>query len=363
MATPGQISANRRNAQRSTGPSPASRERTRLNALKHGLRAELPEAEAELSPEFQERRRMLAAEHRPVGDAANWALDQAAASSLRIDRCGRAFEEAVAATQARAEVAWEQDRALEAAKVASRLPRDPAVAARQLRTTYDGVILLIEGWFALDSALEAGDWDEAQRSRALDLLGVDPANRVGRSMVDPLDGSDPIEHRKNLVAEEVGRLEQLRDEAMAPLDELERERVVSGSGAMLCKEARLILRYEKDAWRRHRESLKALKAPNEANPGPNPLPKPIAIPAPRPVPKSPPPPRPGRTFEEERQSVLAEASPYVELAKQFRELGLIPTAPSADDEDGWLDALEARIDAMPGRPSDYPAISAGLQAG
>jgi hypothetical protein len=43
MATPRQIEANRRNAQKSTGPrTEAGRARSRLNALKHGLSRTLP---------------------------------------------------------------------------------------------------------------------------------------------------------------------------------------------------------------------------------------------------------------------------------------------------------------------------------
>ena len=42
MASPAQIAANRRNAQRSTGPrSPEGRKAIRLNAVTHGLTAEV----------------------------------------------------------------------------------------------------------------------------------------------------------------------------------------------------------------------------------------------------------------------------------------------------------------------------------
>ena len=41
MSTPKQIAANRRNAQKSTGPrTTAGKAKTRLNPLKHGLTAE-----------------------------------------------------------------------------------------------------------------------------------------------------------------------------------------------------------------------------------------------------------------------------------------------------------------------------------
>ena len=52
MARPAQIAANRRNSKCSTGPSPASRARTRFNGLKHGLRSEHPVLPGEKQEEF-----------------------------------------------------------------------------------------------------------------------------------------------------------------------------------------------------------------------------------------------------------------------------------------------------------------------
>ena len=87
MATERQIEANRRNAKLSSGPSSLEgKSRSRLNATKHGLAGELADVEAGLSPEFLDRREKWAPEYQPVGEGANWALDQAVAASLRIER-------------------------------------------------------------------------------------------------------------------------------------------------------------------------------------------------------------------------------------------------------------------------------------
>jgi hypothetical protein len=59
MATKKQIEANRRNAALSQGPTTDSgRARSRLNATKHGMAAELTSAETITSSAFIERRKM-----------------------------------------------------------------------------------------------------------------------------------------------------------------------------------------------------------------------------------------------------------------------------------------------------------------
>jgi hypothetical protein len=376
MASQAQIDANRRNSARSSGPSEAGKARSRLNAVKHGMAAQLPEVEIELSPAFEERRERWAAERKPVGEDANWALDRVVAATFRIERCERAFDGAVATSQRRAELAWAEDRALEAAKVAARLPKNPVVASRQLRTSFDGVMLLLDAWFGLASALEVGDWDEDQESAALDLLGVAPGCRLGRTSIDPPDGSDPNAFRKALVAEEVERLERLRDEVMAPLDELDQREAIVGASAMHSKPVKLVLRYEQEAWRRYRESSKVLQPKAESAPEPILLPAPIKLPTLKPIapadPKAatPPPPDPktrpdrDRAVEETRRSLMAEAAPFVEMANLLREQGLLPPmADNFDEDDAWLDELEAKYEAMPTRPGGFVPIAAGGRQG
>jgi hypothetical protein len=376
MASQAQIDANRRNSARSSGPSEAGKARSRLNAVKHGMAAQLPEVEIELSPAFEERRERWAAERKPVGEDANWALDRVVAATFRIERCERAFDGAVATSQRRAELAWAEDRALEAAKVAARLSKNPVVAARQLRTSFDGVRLLLDAWFGLGSALEVGDWDEGQESSALDLLGVAQGCRVGRTIIDPSDGSDPIAYRNALVAEEIAGLERLRDEVMAPLDELEQDEAIAGASALHSKPVKLVLRYEQEAWRRYRESSKVLRAKDESAPEPISLPAPIQLPTLKPIAPAvaeaatPPPPKPkpgtdrDRAVEETRRSLMAEAAPFVEMANLLREQGLLPPmADDFDEDDAWLDELEAKYAALPSRPVSFVPIAAGGRQG
>jgi hypothetical protein len=341
MATERQIEANRKNAERSTGPK--STERTRLNATKHGLAGQLPESEVERSPEFEQRRAKWEPIFQPEGDDGQWALEKVVAASLRIDRCERSVDQLCDETAERARLSWSEDRAVEAATVFSRLGKDPTLASFQLQTTAAGAWLMIEAWLVLIEALEQGGWSESERSRALDLLGVAHDQRNSLTAVDNAGAADLIAFRRDLASEEVARLEALREEALIPLEQSARRRALTGDSALLTKPAKLLLRYERDAWRRYREAVKELKSPKSttaAQPSTL-LPPPLVIEPPKP-PKPPAAPAKPSAEEQERRAVLAEARQI--LAKA----GIKPMAPIVpDEEDAWLDALEARIEALP----------------
>jgi hypothetical protein len=350
MATERQIESNRRNAARSTGPkTEAGKARSRANATRHGLAGESADVEMGLSAEFEGRRAMWAAEQKPVGEAAGWALDRAVAASLRIERCERAMEEVTATARERARLAWDQDRAVEAATVAARLAEDPALVSRQLQASLAGVGLLVEAWLGLAATLDAGgDWSESEALRALDLLGVAADLRSGPTPIDGPDGADPVAFRRALAIEELDRLEALRDEAMIPLDEMERRLAITGDVALLSKSANLVLRYERDAWRRYRESIREVQAPAP----PPVVVAPVPAPAPAPTPASLRRPEVheravahSSSFEEERRALLEAAAPLRSgVIDRLVSMGL-------DDESAWIEELERRNEARgPARP-------------
>jgi hypothetical protein len=367
MATERQIAANQRNSARSSGPKSASgKARSAKNATKHGLAGVLAEAEADLSPQFLERRANWAAEHRPGGDTGHWALDRAVAATFRIEHCERAFDVVIAAARQRAALAWSEDREVEAATVFGRLARDPVLASRQLRAGLAGVGLLIEAWLGLVAALEKADWSEAEQSRALDLLGVASDLRSGRTLIEPVDGADSASSRRELAIEEVERLEALRDESMAPLDEMDRRQALAGDVAMFSKPARLVLRYERDAWRRYNQAMKEVRDSAEsptivpAAPPPTRVAEVVRESAPPLAPAPPTGPRPetangarsrvaapaseasSTTFERERRELQAAFAPYREVViAQLRAEGF-------EDEDAWVAELERRVEAGPG---------------
>src|SRR5260370_41549208 len=104
----------------------------------------------------------------------------------RMGRCGKLFDILCDGYATRAQLCWDQDRRLEAEDLAARLRRDPSRNALKLQRTSQGCALMIARWQALGRILrETGTWTEAQRSLALDLLGVPPELRAGATAVHP----------------------------------------------------------------------------------------------------------------------------------------------------------------------------------
>ena len=350
MATDRQVEANRRNSAKSCGPkSNEGKARSRGNATKHGLAGVLAEVEAKFSPEF-EARRVEWGEGK--GKGTGWAMDRVVAASLRIERCERAFDQVIASATERATLAWDEDREVEAAAIFGRLGKDPVLAARQLRTTRAGVALLIDTWRGLVAAMD-GDapWTEAEASTALDLLGVAPDLRSRLTPIDPFDESDPNEFRRRLALDQIDRLEILGQEVMVPLDAMDQRRATLGDLAMLSDPARLVLRYERDAWRRYRDSVRATEAgvglAEPANPSPA---QAQATKAPRKAEAEPVLTSSGSltdsdaspTFAEQRLALMDEARTIRQpIINELRAMGL-------NDEDAWIEELERRIGADAG---------------
>jgi len=241
------------------------------------------------------------------------------------------MEDVTATFQERARLAWDEDQAVKAATIFGRLARDPVLASRQLQARLAGVMLLIEAWIGLVASLHAGrNWSESEASRALDLLGVAADLRSGPTLIDDIEGIDPVAFRRELALKEVDRLEAFRDEALVPLDEMERLQAMAGDVAILSKPAKLVLRYERDAWKRFRESMATIQA-QAVSPV-------VVVPAlvEQPKVREQAATAPERSFEEERRALLAEAAPYL-LEATSRGLDL-----NLDDEPAWLEELEGR---------------------
>jgi hypothetical protein len=142
-------------------------------------------------------------------------------------------------------------RRLSVERKAAGLPADPTRVVRELRRSLQGCEWLLKRWQKLGRSQRAPDTnrqrppeplsDEARR-QALDLLGVGLEQREGPTPLDAPGGPDAVaEHQAALIAAQVIDLEQ----AIAALVE---------------KNLRRIARYEADARRLFRKSLKALRA-------------------------------------------------------------------------------------------------------
>jgi hypothetical protein len=270
MASPAQIEANRRNAQRSTGPtSETGKAISSQNALKHGLSgsttAALMASESDRSL-LEERKALWRPEFRPQGAEEEAFFETLVAEQIRVERCRDAFFSLCRDYGRRAQLRWDVDRRREADDLALKLGRSPQAVARQLEDTKQGAEVKLEFWRALSSSLEKhGTWTDAQRSLALDLLGVHPDLRDGETPVDPALG-DVLTVRRALVAEEIARLEELRDGILSDLDASERAVAETTLGAEFTKPVQLMYRYERDATRRMQWAWKRLDAAREDRP-------------------------------------------------------------------------------------------------
>ena len=91
MATIKQIRANRRNAKKSTGPkTPEGKERTRFNALVHGLRAESAIIPGEDPAKFDQHLERLKEAWKPQDDMEKSLVEQIAINQWKLARIDRA---------------------------------------------------------------------------------------------------------------------------------------------------------------------------------------------------------------------------------------------------------------------------------
>lgn len=206
---------------RSGGPgTPAGKDASRRNALKHGMRAEVVFPE-DLAAVIAERTGQFNAQFQPVGPYEEWLIGQVAVNSAMIDRCAEVSAAELHRLAARASLCWDQDRQLAAAELGSKLSKDPSRIAAGLHTSKHGVAWLIERWDDLGEALRrSGLWDEAQWTLAFDLLGTPRALR-SCSRTLPLDAG--LEALTALVDRQLAALNRKLSEALDLLDQEDRE--------------------------------------------------------------------------------------------------------------------------------------------
>jgi len=198
MATEAQIRANRANAQKSRGPtSEEGKARARLNALRHGMRAEVSElvAPREDPAELTARIQTWVDDYRPEGVVERDLVERAARLSWELDRAQR-HEAALTARRVReAMLNHEAERAAEVAGLARKLlylcgkrnvpgsgpPWDdePRVFALALQATPEGTRWMIERWTEIRLLLDSGAaWSFPDQYKFIRLLGKHPVDAV-----------------------------------------------------------------------------------------------------------------------------------------------------------------------------------------
>jgi hypothetical protein len=176
------IDANRRNAQKSTGPRTVEGKlASRANAITHGLCSVtiVPE-----SPELiQQRSDEIFDAFKPYTEYQAWQVGQAAIITIRIDRIERMERRIRDKICLRAELTWDDDRRLEAEVLGGKLSKRPAQTIELLRRTPHGCEWLMARWALLAHAADnqSGNWTAEQNDLAFDLMGTPVLFRVGKA--------------------------------------------------------------------------------------------------------------------------------------------------------------------------------------
>jgi hypothetical protein len=208
---PDRAEINRRNAQKSTGPrTPEGKNRSKFNALKHGMSARTLVLPGEDPAAFQDRIDTWTASLGPENELEQYLAEQAAQVSWQLDRARRA-EAALLASSIRQVPAQEafrqQDEALALGRrlfwdprgplalyphagYQPRQPRvsdsglvddpdDPARLVLRLESTAAGCRWLLARWAELRALLERGlAWQAPDKLKAIRLLGKQPLDAV-----------------------------------------------------------------------------------------------------------------------------------------------------------------------------------------
>ena len=279
-------------------------------------------------------------------------MDRAVAASLRIEKCERAFDGLVESGRDRARLSWDQDRAVEAASIAARLARDPVLASRQLMTTRAGVALLFEMWLQLIEALRVeGGWSESDTSRGCWTCSASTRNFApgGRRSTAPRGATSPPSAWSWHSTRSPGWNGSTTTRWSSSTRSSASGRWRAIRPPLQTWATKLLLRYERDAWKRYRESIKEVQAPA-------PVEAPTA-PTVEAIPSRTAEPSPAPSFEEERRALLAEAAAFL------RSANVPPIGPmDFGDEDAWLDELERGSEIAATERTQFGGIATGATA-
>ena len=270
IASDARIAANRLNARKSTGPkSEEGKERSRANAVKHGMTGEGIALGSEEAAAVEARLSGFEADYRPVTTSGRALARRAAMLSVRLERSAIREAAAISARVRAAEADFDEARADEVEEHFGQLEADPAGAIRRLRRMPEGVDRLVAAWKDLRWELARRDpmyWQQPQRAMASLLTGRKPGGfGMGRVEVlstamqgsfrwleesdgAGLDGQDRRDWaRRELLALIDGRVAELEaHRATLDLDAIAADRAGAGPRALFdpSKEATLARKYE-----------------------------------------------------------------------------------------------------------------------
>jgi len=287
------MAANRRNSQLSTGPrTPEGKERSRANAVKHGLTGSGIALPAEDKAVVAERFLTIQAELAPATLVGAALAHQVALMTVRLQRAARYEAAALAARVRGAAIAFDDAREAEAEKLLGWIEQDPPNHRRKLLAMPEGVDKIVRLLEHLRSELErdAVVWTFVHERKLEAALGRRAGDvphsrscRLSRAIGEDFTGLEASEggdlatvlERRNwaanelvaLIGAEVDRLREHR--ATLDLDAIEADRAEAGDRALFDpgKDATLARKYEAAASRGLFRCLRELRAV-EAQGGP-----------------------------------------------------------------------------------------------
>jgi hypothetical protein len=171
------VTANRANAKHSTGPrSSAGKAKSRLNALKHGLRAEQVVIPGEDPRAFEAECAAWSADWQPRSHTRAILVERAAATSWRLRRCVRIEGARLQRMSSNNTGVFDKAYDQRVQATVNRLRTEPAQAVAELLNDAQGIIALRDLWNELaTAAAEPGGWCQlnAHHDRMLTLLSYD----------------------------------------------------------------------------------------------------------------------------------------------------------------------------------------------
>ncbi len=261
MASLRQIRANRQNCKSSSGPSEVGKLASRMNALQHGMTAFELVFEDDIE-RLQTRVSDWLPELKAEGPFQLFQLERMAAAAVLLERCKAQETDYRYRLASRTEVCRDLDLSVETESLASSLPRRPARVARCLQQTVMGNEWLLTRLRALQELISGSEGsgplrplDGDNRSLALDVLGVAPELRQGRTALDLPAGAgtsseaDLAAHQAGVIGVRIAELERFKTVELAEVEAIDRDANAMGRETKVDPEIRKIRRYAKDAQR------------------------------------------------------------------------------------------------------------------
>ncbi len=178
IASEARLAANRANALKSSGPRTAEgKQRSRCNAIKHGMTGEGVALSGEEAAAVEERLAGFEAQFRPVSEAGKALVRRAAMLSVRVERCVVHEAAAIAMGVRAAEADFDEAREAEVDHLVETIGADPGPAVRRLLRMPEGVDRMLDTWADLRADLTHGDgsrWGDDHGAMAVHLTGRKP---------------------------------------------------------------------------------------------------------------------------------------------------------------------------------------------